>query len=291
MPAFLIAQLFYLGIMMIFRVCVFLGLHVFLLTPVWSWADQEHEIRFGSVAEDTPAVMHQRLTPLSDYLEMNIDRPVSLTLSPNMPAAIKALSNGSVDLAYFTPVAYLQARKMANVRLIAKVVSNKQPFFRLEIVVREDSPIKKVADLAGTRFAFGDPAAKLQQAVVVNAGMPLHKLGSVAYLGHYDNIVRGVLVRDFDAGIVTDSKVRKWVNKGLRVIYSSPQLPPYNIVAARNMDEALFLKLQHTLLSLDRSNPDNRRVLDAMGEDFDGFAIANDKEYDIVRKLIKPFPQ
>jgi hypothetical protein len=26
-----------------------------------------------------------------------------------------------------------------------------------------------------------------------------------------------------------------------------------------------------------------------MGEDFDGFARTNDKEYDIVRKLIKPY--
>ncbi len=97
-------------------------------------------------------------------------------------------------------------------------------------------------------------------------------LGAAPISGHYDNIVRGVLNRDYDAGIVTDSKARKWDKKGLRVIYSSPQLPPYNIAASRKLDHALFLKLQSALLSLDRNKPEDRRVLDALGEDYDGFA-------------------
>ena len=214
---------------------------------------------------------------------------VVLKLSPDMPTVIKALSNGDVELAYLTPVAYLNARKMGNATLVAKVITENQAYFRLEIVVREDSPIRKVADLAGKSFAFGDPAALLQRAVVVNAGMPLESLGNRAYLGHYDNIARGVLNRDYDAGIVTDSKSRKWNQKGLRVIYSSEQLPPYNIAATDKIDPALLLKLQGALLSLNGHTPEQRRVLDALGSDYNGFAQTNDAEYDIIRKLIKPF--
>jgi len=143
--------------------------------------------------------------------------------------------------------------------------------------------------LAGKKFAFGDPAALLQQAVVVNAGMPLEKLGKRAYLGHYDNIARGVLNRDYDAGIVTESKSRKWNKNGLRVIYSSEKLPPYNISATSKIDHALFLKLQAALLKLERRNPDHRLVLDALGRDYDGFEEASDAEYDVIRKLVKPF--
>lgn len=273
------------------RVYFLLVLNVFLLAPLRVCADQNQAVRFGSVAEDTPAVMHQRLTPLIDYLEAAIGRPVVLMLSPDMPTVIKALSNGEVELAYLTPVAYLNARKMGNATLVAKVVTDNQAYFHLEIVVREDSSIKTVADLAGKSFAFGDPAALLQRAVVVNAGMSLERLGNRAYLGHYDNIARGVLNRDYDAGIVTDSKSRKWNQKGLRVIYSSERLPPYNIAAAGKIDHALLLKLQRALLSLDGHNPDQRRVLDALGKDYNGFAQTNDAEYDIIRKLIKPFQQ
>ena len=274
---------------MMFHAFIFLGLHIFLLSPAQAMAAEEQSIRLGSVAEDIPAVMHQRLTPLTNYLGAAIGRQVVLSLSPNMPAAIGALSNGDVELTYLTPVAYLKAHEMGNATLLAKVVNNKQAYFQLEIVVREDSPIKKVADLTGKTFAFGDPAALLQQAVVVNAGMPLDSLGSRAYLGHYDNIVRGVLNKDYDAGVVTDSKARAWDKKGLRVIYRSPQLPPYNFAATGKLDHALFHKLQNALLSLDEHNPAHRRVLDALGVGYDGFAQTNDAEYDVIRTLIKPF--
>jgi phosphonate transport system substrate-binding protein len=276
---------------MMLRAYFFLGLSFLISSPLGVCAGQEQAIRFGSVAEDTPAVMHQRLIPLTDYLKVAIGRNVILTLSPDMPTAIKALSNADVELAYLTPVAYLNAHKMGGALLIAKAVTNNQAYFRLEIVVREDSPIKSVADLAGKSFAFGDPAALLQQAVVVNAGMPLESLGKRAYLGHYDNIARGVLNRDYDAGIVTDSKARRWDKKGLRVIYSSVQLPPYNIAATSKMDHALFLKLQQALLNLDRHKPEHRPVLDALGKDYDGFTQTNDADYDVIRKLIKPFQQ
>ena len=274
---------------MMFRVFIFLCLNAFVLTPAQGFAAEEQSVRLGSVAEDIPAVMHQRLTPLTNYLGVATGRRVVLTLSPDMPAAIEALSNGSVELTYLTPVAYLRAHDVGNATLLAKLVTNKQAYFQLVIVVRDDSPIKNVADLAGKTFAFGDPAALLQQAVVVNAGMPLDRLGSRAYLGHYDNIVRGVLNRDYDAGVVTDSKARAWDKKGLRVIYRSPQLPPYNFAASGKMDKSLFHKLQRALLSLDGHNPDHRRVLDALGVGYDGFAQTNDAEYDVIRKLIKPF--
>jgi phosphonate transport system substrate-binding protein len=275
--------------MMTLRAYIFVGLCLLLATPLAAYPSQEQAVRFGSVAEDTPAAMHQRLIPLTDYLKEATGRNVVLALSPDMPAAIKALSNGDVELAYLTPVAYLNARKTGGAILIAKAVTNNQSYFRLEIVVREDSPIKSVADLAGKSFAFGDPAALLQNATVVNAGMPLESLGKRAYLGHYDNIARGVLNRDYDAGIVTDSKARKWNKNGLRVIYSSEQLPPYNIAAKGNIDDVLYLKLQAALLKLDRRNPNHGRVLDALGKDYDGFAKTSDAEYDVIRKLIKPF--
>lgn len=271
------------------RAYIYFGLCFFLSAPLAAYPGQEKAIRFGSVAEDIPTVMHQRLSPLTDYLGAAIGRQITLVLSPDMASATEALSSGNVELSYLTPAAYLRAQKAGNVKIMAKVVTDNQPYFYLEIVVRDDSPIQKVADLAGKKFAFGDPAALLQRAVVVNAGMPLESLGSRDFIGHHDNVARGVLNRDYDAGIVTDRQARKWVNKGLRVIYTSPSLPPFNISATRTLDPVIFLGIQKALLSLDGNNPDHRRVLDALGKNFDGFVQTNDAEYDIVRKLTKPF--
>jgi len=247
------------------------------------------DLKFGSVAMDIPAIMHRKLTPLTEYLSQAIQRPVALKLSPNMASAINEVASNNVDLAYLTPVAYIKAHKQGDSDILVKTVTNNKASFQLMIVVRKDSPIKTVAELAGKNFAFGDKAALLQRAVVVGAGMPLEKLGSYKFIGHYDNIARGVQVGDFDAGILKDTKAFKWESKGLRILHSSPALPPYNITVSSKMDKATRKKLADAFLALDDSNPRHRSIIKALSKKYNGFAPAKDADYDVVRELIAPF--
>jgi len=77
------------------------------------------------------------------------------------------------------------------------------------VVVQKDSPVKKLEDLKGKRFAFGDPKAFLQPAVLLEAGMKIQDFSAVAYLNHYDNIAKAVLLGDFDGGIMKDTVYEK----------------------------------------------------------------------------------
>lgn len=266
------------------------ALCVLVLIPVWGGtADAAGEIRFGSVAMDIPPIMHRRLTPLTEYLSTELGRPVRLQLSPDMSSAIDALASGKVELAYLTPMAYLRAHSEGGAQLVAKTVTNGRASFQLMIVVREDSALRSVADLKDARFAFGDPAALLQRAVVVGAGMPLDDLREYRFLGHYDNIVRGVLSGDFDAGILKDTMAFKWQGKGIRILYSSPHLPPYNIAASGAVDSKMLMQLRAAFLKLNAADPYHRDVIRALDKKYDGFAPADDGEYDVVRKLTAPF--
>lgn len=252
------------------------------------WAEVK-PIRFGSVAMDTPAVMQQRLKPLTAYLSDVLKRPVVLRLSPDMPSAIRSVANGEVELAYLTPVAYLNSHQQGKSQLIVKVVTDQQPSFKLVIVVRDDSSIRSVQDLAGKRFAFGDRAAILQRAVVAAADMPLERLGSYDFLDHYDNIVRGVLNKDYDAGILTDLEAYRWQERGVRIVYSSADLPPYNITASSVVNAELYATLRQAFLALDINKPEHRPIIESLGKHYTGFAPTSDAEYDVIRKLIKPF--
>lgn len=252
-------------------------------------AAQANELKFGSVSADIPAAMHKKLSPLTEYLSKKLNQPITLQLSPNMAGAINEVASGNVDLAYLTPVAYLKAHKKGQAEILVKTVTNNKASFQLMIVVRKDSPFKTVADLAGAEFAFGDKAALLQRAVVVGAGMPLEKLGSYKFIGHYDNIARGVEVGDFDAGILKDTKAFKWESKGLRILYSSPHLPPYNITVSKNVDKLTRKKLKKAFLALNGKNPKHKEVIEALSKKYNGFADTSDAEYDVIRDLIKPF--
>lgn len=243
------------------------------------------ELRLGSVANDIPAVMYQRLSPLSSYLSKELGQPVTLQLSADMPAAIDAVAKKRVDISYLTPVAYLRAHQAGNARLVAKTVTAGQSSFQLMIAVKQDSPIKTVKQLIGKSFAFGDPAAKLQPAVVSLAGVKIDQFSEVRYLGHYDNIARGVLSGEFDAGILKDTDATKWENNGLRVIYKSPPLPPYNIVVNGDVSEKLYERIKAAFLKLDPKDPQQLEVIQALDKEYTGFAPTSDKEYDIIRKL------
>ncbi|MCW8964869.1 MAG: PhnD/SsuA/transferrin family substrate-binding protein [Gammaproteobacteria bacterium] len=264
-----------------------LGLSLMCCAPL-TYAN-ETELLFGSVAMDIPAMMHKRLSPLTMYLSEVLNRTVSLRLSPNMGDAIHEISNANVDIAYLTPVAYLEAHKRGNAKLIARTVTNGKAFFRLMIVVKQDSPIQSVNQLIGKSFAFGDQKALLQRAVVVGSGVKLMDFEEYKYLGHYDNIARAVSIGDFDAGILKDTTALKWEKKGLRILYASPALPPYNISVSSKVDDDTLKSLKKAFLSLDPGNPEHMKIIKALDKKYDGFAPTSDAEYDVVRQLIKPF--
>ena len=247
------------------------------------------ELSLGSVAMDIPAVMHQRLKPLADYLSRELGRSIRLHMSADLSKAVKDVADGNVDIAYLTPIAYVKARSAGNVHILAKTVTQGRNAFRLMLVTRIDSPIRSVPDLAGKRFAFGDEAAILQRAVLVNAGMRLEQLAAYRFLGHYDNIARGVANGDFDAGILKDTAAIQWEKKGLRSFYASPELPPYNIVAGKHVAQPLRLAIQAALLRLNLENPEHRAVIKALDASYDGFTAASDSDYDVVRTLTEPF--
>ncbi len=252
-------------------------------------AGEHGELYFGSVAMDIPAVMYQRLRPLIKYLSTGIGRPVTLKLAPDMDKAIQDISDGAVDLAYLTPVAYIKAHAKGNARLLVKTVTEHRGSFQLMIVVRDDSAIKSIADLRGKTFAFGDKAALLQRATVVNAGISLDELRDYKFIGHYDNIVRAVIHGDFDAGILKDTMAYKWKGKGIRVLYASPALPPYNISVGANISDDVYNKLKKLFLDLNSENPRHMAITHALDANYSGFAATSDGEYNIVRNLIKPF--
>ena len=262
-----------------------------LISPLSTLASSEtnNELLFGSVAMDIPAVMHRRLKPLTLYLSDKLGRPVSLKLSPNMGAAIKEVADKNVDLAYLTPVAYLKAHAAGNAKIVAKTVTKGKASFQLMIVVKKDSPYKTVADLKGKTFAFGDKKALLQRATVVGSGINMEDFSSYEFIGHYDNIARAVFNGDFDAGILKDTMAFQWQDKGLRILAESPALPPYNITASGDIDNDTLAKLKEAFLSLNHNDPKHLKIIKAVDKKYDGFAATNDAEYDVIRKLIKPF--
>ena len=244
------------------------------------------DITIGAVAMDTPIEMIRRMTPLADYLAKQTGYTIRFRPSPNMDTAVKDLGNNTVQISYLTPIAYIMAHEQFQAMPLVTPLTHGKNTFNLMVVVQQHSPYKKLEDLKGKRFAFGDAKAYLQPAVLFEAGVRKQDFSEVAYLKHYDNIAKAVLMDDFDGGIMKDTVYEKFAAQGLRVVYTSPPLSSYVFAVRGNLGVRIQEKLKQALLSLNKPTPEAQAVLKTLDQGYDGFQVITDKDYDRERALI-----
>ncbi|MCL5060049.1 MAG: PhnD/SsuA/transferrin family substrate-binding protein [Candidatus Thermoplasmatota archaeon] len=254
-------------------------------------AAEQEELYLGSVAMDVPAEMVRRMTPLTEYLTKKTGIKISFRASPNLGSAVNELGKDFTQIAYLTPVAYIEAHDKYRVQPLVSPLTHGKSTFNLVIAVRSDSPYKTMEDLKGRKFAFGDQKALLQRAVVVGAGVKLEDFSNYGFLKHYDNIAKAVLNKDFDGGILKDTIYEEFAPKGLRKIYTSPPLSSYLFAVSDRLPPATVKKLRNAFLELNASNPEHAAVLKELDKGYGGFEPQEDKDYDPTRKLIAPFQQ
>lgn len=249
----------------------------------------ETSVTMGSVAMDIPVEMVKRMSALTNYLALNSGLNIRFRPSPNLGSAVDDLGTGQTQIAYLTPVAYIEAQKKYGVLPLVAPTMNGKPAFSLVIGAKAGTGIHTPSDLKGKRFAFGDEKALLQKAAVTSMGLNTTDFSKFAYLKHYDNIAKAVLAGDFDGGILKDSTADDFKDKGIVVIGSTPPLPSYIFAVHPSMPANTRNKLRDALLSLKKDSPVGTVTLEAFDSTYDGFVVIQDNAYDTVRKLIQPF--
>ena len=262
------------------------------LASVWAAPNsgtQTREVTMGSVAMDIPVEMIKRMSALTNHLALSTNLNVRFRPSPNLGSAVEDLGTGQTQIAYLTPVAYIEARKKYGVIPLVAPTAGGRPHFSLVIGVKAGSGINTPAGLKGKRFAFGDEKALLQRAAVESMGLKSSDFSTFAYLKHYDNIAKAVLAGDFDGGILKDSVADEFKGKGIAVVGSTAPLPSYIFAVHPGMPVAVRNQLRDALLALNKSTPERAATLEAFDKACDGFVVVDDPAYDTVRKLIQPF--
>lgn len=247
------------------------------------------EVTMGSVAMDIPVEMIKRMSALTNHLALNTQLNIRFRPSPNLGSAVEDLGTGQTQIAYLTPVAYIEARKKYGVIPLVAPTTGGRPHFALVIGVKAGSGISSPEGLKGKRFAFGDEKALLQRAAVASMGLDAGDFSNFAYLKHYDNIAKAVLAGDFDGGILKDSTAEEFKGKGISVVGSTPPLPSYIFAVHPGMPVVVRNQLRDALLALNKSTPERSATLEAFDKAYDGFVVVDDPAYDTVRKLIQPF--
>lgn len=248
------------------------------------------ELTCGVYTSDRATTMYRMFTPvleqLQDGLEERLHRPVNIELRicKTYDEALQAFVEGKVDFVRFGPASYVLAKDInPEVELLAMESKDGERVFQGMIVVLKDSPIKKLDDLRGCSFAFGDENSTigrfLAQDQLLKAGIKAADLDRYAYLGRHDVVYTAVEVGDFDAGSLKDSTFRKLNKKNqLRVLVAFDNVTkPW--VAREGLDPAIKRALRASLLAID-----DEEALRALK--VDGFLPADDEHFAVTRSAM-----
>lgn len=240
---------------------------------------------------DTPSRIYARFRPLTIYLGGAIGEPLRLVIARTYEEQIEMIASGQADFAYLGPTPYIRARRLAKVEILAGEAEGGQAFYQSALVVRADSPIAKVGDLAGKRVAFGNEismsSAVAPKLILARAGIRRRDLAEIAHLDRHERVALAVLHGDFDAGGLRLDIAKTYLPRGLRVLASSQPLPPHVIAASPRLSQE---KMKLARLALLHPDASGREAFLALG-DAVGFVEIEDAHYNVVRRMERELEQ
>jgi len=224
--------------------------------------------------------------------------PVRVTVASDYAAVIEALRNRTADLAFVHPGGYVLAHREARATIVARNLWHGKSSFISRIFVRKESSIRSVEELRGKTIAFVDPASSsgyiypmvllVQRGLVKNRD-PRTFFKEVVFSGAHDASMRALLNGHVDAIASFDLAREQYVKdpaerERIVVVAETPEIPEAGIAARDGLDPALFARVRAALLQI--KAPAHASLLERLYE-IDGFAPAEDRDYDPVRAAIE----
>jgi len=236
-----------------------------------------------------PAEIVTRFAPLADYLDRQLGRRVQVRVGRDYDQHIEAIGRDSIDIAYVGPASYVKLVARHGVKpLLARIEINGKPSVTAYIVTRSDSPLRKLAELRGKHFAFGDINSTMgtvvAQHVLRRSGAGLENLGGYRYLGSHRNVALGVLSGDYDAGAVRKEIYDELQARGLRVLAKLPEVSEHLFVARSDLPAAQVKGLRRALLGL-KNAPGGGAILQAIDKEMTAMVPVSDADYDSLREI------
>ncbi|PYN15066.1 MAG: hypothetical protein DME05_13070 [Candidatus Rokuibacteriota bacterium] len=224
--------------------------------------------------------------------------PVRVTVASDYAAVIEALRNRTADLAFVHPGGYVLASREAKATIMVRNLWHGKSSFTSRIYVRRESGLKTLEELRGKTMAFIDPASSsgyiypmvllIQRGLVKNRD-PKTFFREVVFAGAHDAGMRALLNGHVDALASFDMAREQYLGdpaerERIVVVAETPEIPEAGIAARAGLDAATFAKVRAALLQI--RAPAYATLLKRLYE-IDGFAPADDRDYDPVRAAIE----
>jgi phosphonate transport system substrate-binding protein len=246
-----------------------------LLAVAWlaagSAVQAQEVLRVTAIPDESPTELARKAEPLMRYLSARLGVKVEYTPVTDYAAAVEALVNRKVDLAWFGGFTFVQAHQRSKGQVLPLVQREEDTRFR-SVFITTDLAIRTLADLRGKDVSFGSPSSTsghlMPRAFLLQAGLnPERDLHRVAYSGAHDATIAAVAAGKVHAGALNISVWEKFVADGrvdtarVRVFHTTEPYHDYNWSVHAQMPAARREQLKQALLALDRGTPEGAQIL------------------------------
>jgi phosphonate transport system substrate-binding protein len=236
---------------------------------------------------------------MTDYVAKKAGRKVELIDGLSYESINKMLASGDVDVGFVCGLPYvlLHDKPTAEADLLVAPVMKAaryggKPKYFSDLIVRIDSPYKKLEDLKGKPYVYNDELSNsgynLPRFRLVSAGLTDGFFGSLKRSGSHEESIRMVASGEAEASYV-DSLVLEYdqarggtdANK-VRVIDSigPAGIPP--VVVSAKVPEPTRQLLRRILVEMN-TTPEGRKILDSAL--VEKFVAVDDNNFDDIREM------
>ena len=234
-------------------------------------AQAQQVFRITAIPDESPTELARKAAPLAAYLGQRLGMKVEFTPVTDYAAAVEALANKQVNLAWLGGFTFVQANHRSGGKIVPLVQRAEDEKFR-SVFITTKPAIRTLADLKGHTLAFGSQSSTsghlMPRSALLAAGVdPDRDLKRVAYAGAHDATAAAVASGKVDAGalnisvwdkLVTDHKVDPLK---VRVFYTTPAYYDYNWSVHADMPQAQRDALIRAFTELSPETPEGREIL------------------------------
>jgi phosphonate transport system substrate-binding protein len=229
-------------------------------------------LRVTTIPEEAATEQMRKFGPLVRYLERQLGMKVEFTPVNDYPAAVEALVNKQVELAWLGGFTHVQAQIRSGGKIVPIAQREEDAQFRSVFIAQQDSGIKTLADLKGKQVSFGSQSSTsghlMPRSFLLQAGIdPEKDLKRIAYSGAHDATIASVVSGRVDAAALDITVWRKFVEekkvdtRKVDVFYTTPPFYNYNWSVHADMPAALRERIAKALFDLSMDTPEGKEIL------------------------------
>jgi phosphonate transport system substrate-binding protein len=255
-------------------------------------------LRVAIAAVISPQGALESYSPLLDYLETKLGRPVERIQGSTYAETNEVLQSGLVDIAFVCTGAYIKGSAEFGMEILAVPEMDGESVYYSWVIVPANSSAQEVEDLRGSTFAFTDPLSltgwMYPNYLLSQLGQRSEAFFSKTFFTYSHDRAIHAVADGFADGAAVDSLIFNYliarepsIAERVRVIHRSPAFGMPPVVVNPGIEPGLRAELQELLLNMP-GDPDGLTALEALG--IDRFVLTEDDLYNSAREVEAKVP-